>query len=363
MAGTDNECIEKYLEERRATTESNRRVNIALHLKRLSPYIKNYRKATLSSITNALGDFREQEPDYEDNYRHAIGVSLKTFMRWMVKKRYNTAISLDEVKEIPLTPQIPITKTAQDMWTPEEVNKLLNACIHSRDKAFITVLYEGALRVGEALRLKWKDVSVNEGVVTLHISYKIGRKTKSVRTVPIILYKEHVTRWHADTPSKSPEDRVFIPLRKNYTFTYSAVRTLLKTVHEQSGVKKHLSAHILRHSGLTQKTIDGMNPVALSMIGWGRPLSKMLETYTHLSGGNVVSSAVGLYGVAQVQVKKEPKRAPQCSQCGIPTTPDMDFCPKCGNALTEEAMKAQQKKEEELFDRLMEYMDRKNKTK
>jgi integrase/ribosomal protein L37AE/L43A len=351
----NEKLIQDYLLFKRATAKEGRLEHIEWHLVKLAKYIQDYRTATLSSITLALGDLQEMEPDLEDNYLHTLGITLKTFMKWMVKEGHNKRMNLDDVKEIPITDQILVTKTSGDMWTPEEVNRLLKACIHSRDRALIVVLYEGALRVSEALRLKVSDITSERSVITLHISAKVGRKTKQVRTVPIIQYREHLARYLSERPAVGGDDRVFVPLRSRYDFKPNAIRMMLATVQRRSGVNKKISPHLLRHSGLTQKAVDGMNPVTMSMIGWGQPVSKMLSVYTHLSGGNVVNSAMDLYGQAGEQVKKEPRRAPQCPQCGnTDITPDMDYCSKCGQGLTEKAKSKAQEVQDDLDRRIKE---------
>jgi integrase/recombinase XerD len=52
---------------------------------------------------------------------------------------------------------IPVPKQAPETLTAEEVQRLLDACHHQRDRFFLALLYETGMRVGQALGLRHED--------------------------------------------------------------------------------------------------------------------------------------------------------------------------------------------------------------
>lgn len=72
---------------------------------------------------------------------------LKTFYRWLNEEGY---ISLPEKKLDKI--QIPrrfSRKTANDLLTVTEITQMMDACRTSRERAFLSTLYEGGFLIGE----------------------------------------------------------------------------------------------------------------------------------------------------------------------------------------------------------------------
>ena len=85
-----------------------------------------------------------------------------------------------------------MTKTAADPLIEMEVMQMLDACQNSRDRALISMLYEGAFRISELATLMWSQVKFDEyGVVV-----NVDTKTEKARYISLNIH-EPFPRWLA----------------------------------------------------------------------------------------------------------------------------------------------------------------------
>ena len=81
--------------------------------------------------------------------------------------------------------------------TSEEMQRLIAAAEHPRLKAVVAVLYEAALRVGELVSLRIRDVEFKREYATLKVKGKTGE-----RTIPIVKALPYLQAWLQIHPSK-----------------------------------------------------------------------------------------------------------------------------------------------------------------
>ncbi|HIH69355.1 MAG TPA: tyrosine-type recombinase/integrase [Methermicoccus shengliensis] len=79
--------------------------------------------------------------------------TLKKFFRGLEKDDLVNWFTLGNV-ETKVSPQ--------DLITEEEFRKMLDACLNSRDRAFLSLLYETGARIGEIASMRIKDVLFDE---------------------------------------------------------------------------------------------------------------------------------------------------------------------------------------------------------
>jgi integrase len=84
-------------------------------------------------------------------------------------------------------------QTERPVLSPAEVEALACAMTHQRDRVLVRLLAYGVLRVGEALALRWSDVDLPRGMLTVRQSVEdstgpltIGpTKTYATRTITL----------------------------------------------------------------------------------------------------------------------------------------------------------------------------------
>jgi site-specific recombinase XerD len=157
-----------------------------------------------------------------------------------------------------------------EVLTADEVKALIRSCSNRaptgvRNRALITVLYRGGLRLGEALALMPKDVDPDAGtVVVLHGK---GDRRRTVGLDPGAM--AILLRWVEKRRSMGLTGRQPLfctlqgrPLHPSY------VRTTLHRLGEKAGIEKRVHPHGLRHTLAYELMWEGVPaPVIQKQLG------------------------------------------------------------------------------------------------
>lgn len=151
-----------------------------------------------------------------------------------------------------------------EILTPDEVSALIAACSNRaptglRNRALITVLYRGGLRLGEALALRPKEVDSHSG--TISVLRGKGGKRRSVGLDPgatAIILRWMDCRRELGIGGKAP---LFCTLAGRHLHQ-SYVRTLLPRLAAKAGIEKRVHPHGLRHTLAHELMMEGV-PVPL----------------------------------------------------------------------------------------------------
>lgn len=139
-------------------------------------------------------------------------------------------------------------KLDADLLTHEEIDRLLKACSRRapsgrRNKALIAVLWRCGLRLGEALALTVKDVSLDEFTITVQRG-KSGRRIVGLDTGTAILIDQWLTsRRKLGIGSRAP---LFCTLAGT-EIDQSYVRHLFPRLASKVRIDRRCHAHSLRH--------------------------------------------------------------------------------------------------------------------
>jgi len=196
------------------------------------------------------------------------------------------------------------------------------------------MLYEGGFRISELGNLTWGDVKFdNNGVVV-----NTNAKTMKPRYIRLTMSRQYLATWKADYPfSPDPEAVVFITNRKE-AITYDGVRRQILYITERAGITRKITPHLFRHSRITHLIQQGVSESVIKLMMWGSVKTDMFETYAHLTGTDIDRAMFELNGIKEPgKAKPEKLEARQCPNCYEISGPLTNFCPKCGNQLTEEA--------------------------
>jgi integrase len=147
------------------------------------------------------------------------------------------------------------------LLTNEQIQQLLDACNHLRDRFLLALLYETGMRIGQVLGLKHADLSVENG--TLQIVPRDDNpngaraKTRKTHTIPLPekllhLYTDYLVDELGALEVEALPDFVFVNLWEGEIgrpMTYAAVMSLVKRLRKRSGVA--FAPHMFRHSRAT----------------------------------------------------------------------------------------------------------------
>ena len=193
---------------------------------------------------------------------------------------------------LPSVPEIewlPTTPGAFDFQTYEESEALIEATAPEW-RCMVVVGLRCGLRQGELLGLRWEDVDLKHGRITVRRSIVRGRvkgtKSRRVREVPLgeDVRAELVRQRHLRGPY------VFCDLDGKH-LTNGACKWPLYAACEGARLRR-IGWHVLRHTFCSQLAMAGVIPSAIQRLA-GHATLKMTERYMHLSP-NVARDAVKL---------------------------------------------------------------------
>jgi integrase/recombinase XerD len=163
--------------------------------------------------------------------------------------------------------------------TDEQIQTLIAACTHTRDKFLLTLMSHTGMRVGQCLGLKHEDLNVEDGEI--HIVPREDNpngaraKTRTAYTIPGMqdlmgLYTDYLIDDLGALEADSLPDFVFINLFEGdigRPMTYAAVMSLVKRLIKRTGIR--FTPHMLRHSRATSWIKDDQLalPVVSRLLG------------------------------------------------------------------------------------------------
>jgi integrase/recombinase XerD len=145
--------------------------------------------------------------------------------------------------------------------THGQIQTLIAACTHTRDKFLLTLMFQTGMRVGQCLGLRHSDVSVEDGTIQIvprDVNPNGARaKTHVSHTIPVMtdllgLYTDYLIDELCALEVDALPDFVFVNLWEGEVgrpMTYAAVMSLVKRLTKRTGI--HFTPHMLRHSRAT----------------------------------------------------------------------------------------------------------------
>lgn len=228
-------------------------------------------------------------------------------------------------------------KTASEMLTELEVEKLVESALNMRDKCIIKLIYDCALRAGELIALNVGDVINNGGNWSLSVpSAKTGP-----RTIPIIysasILNEYLSNFHAFKSKKSPLFYSAKDSLKPKRLTGMYIWSIVKGCGERAKLDKKSYPHLLRHSRLTELSRRGAQESVLKYYSGWVDDSAMPAIYCHISAQDVDATIRAITTGKKVeQVVRPSKLLPKiCPRCKTANDSTNQYCSKCWIPLTE----------------------------
>ena len=172
--------------------------------------------------------------------------------------------------------------------TAEQVQVILDACEHLRDRLLFALLLDTGVRIGEALGLRHEDMGVAERQVTVVPRDNDNRargKAGRSRTIPaspelMRLYVDYLNREYGALDS----DYVFVnvwaePL--GHPWSYPAVYDLVLRLRERTGID--FEPHQYRHTYATWLLRRGAGMESVKELLGHASITTTIDTYSHLT--------------------------------------------------------------------------------
>ncbi len=222
---------------------------------------------------------------------HRHMVSLRQFYKFLTREgivTQNIMSSFDIAKKDKYLPEV---------LSVEEVNQLLESIkiidpISSRNRCMVEVLYATGLRVSEMCNLTLQSVNINKGFVKC-----VGKGYKE-RIVPVNRYcctllKEYIEEYRPHLNENITNQYLFInkngEVIKRDNF-YHILEKLLKN----SGLKKHVTPHTLRHTFATHLLENDADLRSIQEM-LGHSDISTTTIYTHVSKNKMIKDYMDLH--------------------------------------------------------------------
>ena len=164
--------------------------------------------------------------------------ACRSFYRWLLKHARIAASPAAAIR----APKAP--RTLPQVLDVDEASRLVevptDVPLGVRDRALLELFYSSGLRLSELCALRWRDLDLVEGLVSV-----IGKGRKQ-RSVPVGSHaRAALAAWRAERPADA--DAPVFPGRKG-AITPRAVQLRLIQLAQRQGLFKRVHPHLLRHS-------------------------------------------------------------------------------------------------------------------
>jgi integrase/recombinase XerC len=165
--------------------------------------------------------------------------ACRSFYQWLLRHgriAANPAAAIRAPKAARKLPQVlDVDEAVQLVEVPTD------APLGQRDRALLELLYSSGLRVSELCALRWHDLDLDDGQVTV-----LGKGSKQ-RVVPVGSHaRAALAAWREEQGAKA--DAPVFPGRGGKPISPRAVQLRLRRIAQRQGLFKRVHPHLLRHT-------------------------------------------------------------------------------------------------------------------
>ena len=186
------------------------------------------------------------------------------------------------IKHIPNIRQLKVPKRPPKYLSVNEIDNLIN---HSSIwlKPIIIVLRNTGMRIGELLNIRFNDIDLSKGVITI-----VSPKTNNYRLIPINSELAPLLSWLTDNYIAPKKMKIYKreAEHREYLFCHAdgsrikSIKTSFNNACKRAGI--NATVHMLRHSFASHLLMNGVDLVSIKEL-LGHSSINTTMTYSHLS--------------------------------------------------------------------------------
>jgi integrase/recombinase XerC len=218
--------------------------------------------------------------------------ACRSFYAWLLKHARVAANPAAAIR----APKAP--RKLPQVLDPDEAKALVevptDAPLGLRDRALLELFYSSGLRLSELCALRWRDLDLDDGLVTV-----LGKGRKQ-RSVPLGSHaRDALQEWRRSTGA-APDAPVF-PGR-NGPITPRAIQLRVRQLAQQQGLFKRVHPHLLRHS-FASHILESSGDLRGVQELLGHADIATTQIYTHLDYQHLAK----VYDAAHPRAKRKPE--------------------------------------------------------
>jgi len=265
-------------------------------------------------------------------------LEIKLFMRWLRGKE-DEAQLFQNIQMKRRHPKLP----TEQLLSRNDIQKLVDACDRSRDRALVMLMWDSAARIGEIISLNIGHVEFDRYGAVVIVNGKTGRRRiRLISSVPDLQtwMNQHPLKTDANAPLFTTFHRYGAGTKR---LQMPTIQNLLKRLARRAGIAKPVHPHAIRHARLTDLVRNdggkrGLSEMELRLFAGWEKNSNMPEVYVHLSGGDIERKMLENAGLITIDDQAPSTLEPRhCPRCQALNPFDAMYCAKCSMALDERA--------------------------
>lgn len=218
--------------------------------------------------------------------------ACRSFYQWLLKHGRIAASPAAAIR----APKAP--RKLPQVLDPDEAKALVevptDAPLGLRDRALLELFYSSGLRLSELCGLRWRDLDIAHGLVTV-----LGKGGKQ-RSVPVGSHaREALADWKKESGGTA-ETPVF-PGRGGAPISPRAVQMRLRLLAQRQGLFKRVHPHLLRHS-FASHVLESSGDLRGVQELLGHADIATTQIYTHLDYQHLAK----VYDAAHPRAKRKP---------------------------------------------------------
>ena len=221
------------------------------------------------------------------------GLSASSANTYNSALRFVYGVSLDIALNIKQIPRLKQTRRIPQLYTKEEVRRILDSATNLCHKSMLMLAYGSGLRLSEITNLKVSDIE------SAHMRILI-RRGKGDRDRYAMLPQTTLDTLREYWKEYRPVDWLFVAPKKGGKYVVKTLEDVFKSTLKRSGVATPGSIHKLRHCFATHFYEDDHNLLALKKL-LGHVRIDTTAWYTQLAD----SQALGLKSPIETLPKKK----------------------------------------------------------
>lgn len=247
------------------------RNTIGTYYNLLLKYINSYKNSTIEQINEFNADRINEYHNHLIEEKPLTSVTINQSVN-AIKLYYHKVLKNELVLDEIVRPKR--EKTLPKVWNNEQIELLIKSVSNIKQKALLSIIYGGGLRVGEVLNLRVTDI--NSKLMQIRIEQGKGKKDRytllSNNTLDLLrkYFKEY-----------KPQNYLFEG-QFGGKYSSSSVSNVLNNAIKKAGIPKRGGLHVLRHSFATHLLESGTDIRYIQEL-LGHYSSKTTEIYTHVS--------------------------------------------------------------------------------
>ena len=235
----------------------------------------------------------------------------------------------------------------ESLLTDKQIKQLLEGCEDIRQRCIIVSLLDAGLRASELRALKYRNIGFDAKLGYYFIlpkkqkgkgTLKTGQRKIQLFLIPSssLYIKQYMNEHFFRDDPESPFIYSMDVRRKwkKKPLTEKGLHEIFTPIVKRSGLKVHLTPHILRHNSATRCAAKGFNePMMRERYGWKKN-SAMPSRYVHLAQSDIDNKIKQILGISMEETPEisilQPITCPNCDYENVPTNV---VCGRCGMKL------------------------------